>query len=403
MSYIHFKIGNRCFSIHQAWIEILVYGTSYYLVHTFLLRFLVNYSIDHDNNDQDNTAKDSKRKNITMNKIEIIRGGDDSITNELLAAILQECFKKDVSYKITHPDLIEKIRSFLKATAAQGIKIVPISVAVIAVIHKNRNLTMLEIGGGTLMVDNLPALKEDLLKTVLKGAGVALVFIGGSILITTPVGRMALWLIKRRTIMPVIKLVPALAKTPIVQQEVLKILIGSTLFIAPMNKQLIDAITSTNLAPLAPIQRALTCRSINCLDYVEELPADANQQNIKYVESYQKPDSRVIIKGSSDHIICIPEKQTITRTLTTIDTVGGKIIVGKKSRVDKRVKASEICEVDYKVHKDKIPEIRDFNDVINVETLNKAEKMLSNVNLLNEDDFNVSPTEPAIRIRNDEF
>ena len=393
MSYIHFKIGNRCFSIHQAWIEILVYGTSYYLMHSFLLKFLLNYSIDHDNN-KNNTAKDSKIKNNSKNKIEILRGGGDSITDELLAAIIKECFKKDVSYKITHPDLIEKIRSFLKATTAQGIKIVPISVAVIAVIHRNRNLTMLEIGGGTLMVDNLPALKKTLVNSALKGVTVALVFVGGSLLLTTPAGGMALW-ITRRTIMPVIKLVPALAKSPIIQQEFLKLLIGGTLILGPINKQINDAITS-----LPPIQRALTCLSINCSDYVEELSANDNQQNIKYVESYQKPDSRVIIKGSSDHIICIPEKQTIRRTVTTIDTVGGRVIVGEKSRIDKRLKASEICEVDYKVHKDKIPEIGDFNDVINVETLNKAEKMLSDANLLNEDDFNVSPKEPSIRSRN---
>lgn len=291
-----------------------------------------------------------------------------------------------------------KNSNLLKATATKGIKIVPISVAVIAVIHRNRNLTMLEIGGGTLMVDNLPALKKTLGKSAVKGGTVALVFVGGSLLLTTPAGGMALWLINiitRQTIMPVIKLVPALAKSPIVQQEFLNLLIGGTLILAPINKQINDAITS-----LPSIQRSLTCRSINCSDYVEELSADDNQQNIKYVESYQKPDSRVIIKGNSDHIICIPEQQTIKRTLTTINTVGGKVIVGEKSRIDKRLKASEICEVGYKVHKDKIPAIGDFNDVINVETLNKAEKMLSDANLLNEDDFNVSPKEPSIRIRN---
>ena len=114
MSYIHIKIGNRCFSIHQAWIEILVYGTSYYFIHSFLLKFLLDYSIDHDNNKK-NTAKDSKRKNNIKNKIEIIHGGEDSISNEFLAEILKQCCKKDVSYKIIHPDLIEKIRSFLKA------------------------------------------------------------------------------------------------------------------------------------------------------------------------------------------------------------------------------------------------------------------------------------------------
>ena len=83
MAYIHFKIGNRIFSIHQAWIGILVYGTSYYLIHLFLLKFLLNYSIEHDNNDQlnndqdnnkNNTDKDSKIKNNSKNKIEILRG-----------------------------------------------------------------------------------------------------------------------------------------------------------------------------------------------------------------------------------------------------------------------------------------------------------------------------------------
>jgi hypothetical protein len=289
-----------------------------------------------------------------------------------------------LSYKITYPDLIEKIRSFLKATAAQGIKIVPISLVVIALINQNRNLTILDIGGGTLIIDNLPALKKTLIKSAVKGGTVALVFIRGSGLITTPAGRMALSLINiitRRTIMPLIKLVPALAKNPIVRQELLNVLIGGT-------------------AVLAPIQRTLTCLSINCSDYVEELSANNNQQNIKYVECYQKSDSRVMLKGSSDHIICIPEKQTTRRTLTTINTVNGKVIVGEKSRIDKRLKASEICEVDYKVHKDKISEILDFNDVIHVETLNKVEKMLSDANLLNEYNFNVSSKKPSIRIRN---
>ena len=74
--------------------------------------------------------------------------------------------------------------------------------------------------------------------------------------------------------------------------------------------------------------------------------------------------------------------------------------MGEKSRIDNRLKTYETCEVNYKVHKDKIPEIKDFNDVINVETLNKAEKMLSDANLLNEGDFNVSPKKPSIPIRN---
>lgn len=399
MAYIHIKIGNRCFSIHQAWIELIVYGTSYYLIHTFLLKFLLNYSIDHSNNDQDNNpAKDSKRK--PTNKIEMIRGGDDSITNEFLAAILKECFKKDVSYKIIHPDLVEKIQSFLKATRTQGIKIVPISVAVIAVIHRNRNLTMLEIGSATLMVDNLSGFKQALFKSVVKGATVALVFVGGSVLITTPTGKIALSLINlitRRTVMPMIKVLPALAKSPIVQQEFVKLLIGGALLVGPINTQIRTAITSLNLPS---IERTLICLRINCSDYVEELAADANQPNLKYLDSYEKPHSQVIFKGSSDHIICIPEKRTIRRKLTTIDTVGGRVIVGEKSRVNKKLRAYEICEVDSKVHKDKVPELQDFNDVINVETLNKAEKMLSDANLLNEDDFNVSPKESSIKIRN---
>jgi hypothetical protein len=396
MNYIHIKIGNRCFSINQAWIEILVYGTSYYVINLFLLKFLLNYSIDHDNNDQDNsTSKDSKRKNNNKNKIEIIRGGDDSITNEFLAAILKECFKKDVSYKITHPDLVEKIRSFLKATGAHGIKIVPLSIAVIAVIHQNRNFSITEIGGATLMVDNLPALKKVLFKSAVKGATVALVFGCGVVVLTTPTGKIGLSLIHIITRRTILKVLPALAKSPILQKEFLKLLIGSTFFLAPIHKEIGSAITS-----LPSIQKTLTRLVINCSDYVEALPADANKQNLKYVESYQKPDNRVIIKGSSDHIICIPERQTIRRTLTTIDTVGGKVIIGKTSRLNKKIRTLEFCEVDYKVPNDKIPELRDFNDVINVETLNKAQKMLSDADLLNEDDFNVLPKEPSIKIRN---
>ena len=117
MSYIHLNIGNRCFSIHQAQIEIFVYGTSYCLINWFILKFLINYNTnDPDNNDQDNsknsTVQDSKHKN----KIEIIRDGDDSISNELLATIIEKCFQKDVSYQITHPELVDKIRSFLKVS-----------------------------------------------------------------------------------------------------------------------------------------------------------------------------------------------------------------------------------------------------------------------------------------------
>ena len=118
---------------------------------------------------------------------------------------------------------------------------------------------------------------------------------------------------------------------------------------------------------------------------------------------YQKPDNRVVIKGSSDHIICVPEKQTSIRTLvTTIDTLGNRVIVGPKYLIKNKLKTYDLCAVDYKVNKDKIPEIKDFNDKINVDTLNKAGKMLFDANLLNDDDFDVSPTlkEPSIPIRN---
>ena len=139
-------------------------------------------------------------------------------------------------------------------------------------------------------------------------------------------------------------------------------------------------------------------RFINCADYVEELPADKIHQNIKYVESYQKPYNRVIIKGSSDHIICIPEKQPIIirRSVEKIPTLGKTILVGESSSINNRLKASESYQVDYKIHKDKIPEIQDFNDVININMQTKAEKMLSDADLLNKDEFNKSPKKSRI-------
>ena len=57
-----------------------------YLIHSFLLRFLINYSFDPSNkNNSNNAAKDSKKK-----KLQIIGGVD-----EFLALILKEYFEKN--------------------------------------------------------------------------------------------------------------------------------------------------------------------------------------------------------------------------------------------------------------------------------------------------------------------
>lgn len=75
-------------------------------------------------------------------------------------------------------------------------------------------------------------------------------------------------------------------------------------------------------------------------------------------------------------------------------------MIGKNARVGDRLKAYEPCQVDYKVHKDKIPKLQDFKNVMNVDRLDKAEKMLSDANLLNEDDFNMALKKPPIKIKN---
>jgi hypothetical protein len=99
-------------------------------------------------------------------------------SNELLETLLKECFEKDVIYKITHPDLVEKIRTFLQAIGTQGIKIVPISVAVIAVLHRNRSFSMRQFAGSTIMIANLPAFFKALWKVGIKEVLVGVIEMG---------------------------------------------------------------------------------------------------------------------------------------------------------------------------------------------------------------------------------
>ena len=394
-SYIHINIGNRCFSIHQAWIELLVYGTSYYLIHSFIFKFLIKYSIDPDNsnkNNSNNTTKDFKKNNNAKNTkttLNIIRGGDESINNKILAEIIKRCFEKDVSYKITHPDLVEKIRKFIKAPN-QGIKIVPLSVAVIAIIHPNQSHQIVKFGIVKVILENRQEFKTALINSAVKAtimAGVSL----------SPAGRVILLLLDNRALKPIIGRLPTAIAGRILKQKILRLILEGLLIAAPVAPQIGTAIQS-----IPAVQTQIACLRINCSDFIEELSADDYQENIKYVDSYQKPDTRVIIKGSSDHIICIPEKSIIKRTMTTIPTLDGDIVVGEKCRVKKKIIAHESYEVPYKIYNDPIPETRDFNEIIHVSTQEKAKEILADANLLNEDDFEMSPKakEGPIKIKN---
>ncbi len=66
MSYVHVTIGKRHFSIYQGWIKLLVYGSTYYFVHCFILKFLTHYSF---NSFSANNSNDSTKNYQNQRKI----------------------------------------------------------------------------------------------------------------------------------------------------------------------------------------------------------------------------------------------------------------------------------------------------------------------------------------------
>ncbi len=58
------------------------------------------------------------------NKLQIICDGDDkSISDKLLASIIEECFRQDKNYKVKYPDLKVKILEFIFTIRSSGIKV----------------------------------------------------------------------------------------------------------------------------------------------------------------------------------------------------------------------------------------------------------------------------------------
>ena len=99
-------------------------------------------------------------------------------------------------------------------------------------------------------------MQKTLVKTILKGATVALVVVEGKVLIATTAERAAL---------AIIKLVPGLAKYPMVQKKIFQLVLGATVVLTPIHEPIRQVISHT----VPPIQRTLTCLPINYSDYVE--------------------------------------------------------------------------------------------------------------------------------------
>lgn len=124
--------------------------------------------------------------------------------------------------------------------------------------------------------------------------------------------------------------------------------------------------------------------TLDCSDYVEELQADHLQPKVQYVESYEKPDCRVIIKTDFEHITSLPEKSRIKTHVTTILMLGKKVIVGEQSRIAKIT----ACKSYYSPYQGKIPKVQDFTDKVTFNKLDEAKKLVENCGLLNKEDFN---------------
>lgn len=89
--------------------------------------------------------------------------------------------------------------------------------------------------------------------------------------------------------------------------------------------------------------------------WIKNVSITSKEQNIKDVQFYENPDTLVIIKGSPDHIICIPKKPIIHQTLFEILPLGEKVLVRAKTRVKNRVIAHKNYAFFTKLTKKKYP------------------------------------------------
>lgn len=372
MSYLCISLGNRTFLINQVWIEILVYGTSYYLMHWFLLKFLVNDSSDSwsDNKSRKNhNNKKFSKKNLkhnTRGNINIIRGGDgqDSIDKDFLELILKKCFKTGRNYKVTSLDLETKIRKFIEVAENSGIKVVLTSVAILSILHETSNFVVFMRNYGLAIIRGV-VMATDVVTVI------------------SPIGRKVIQSIATKALQPILNQLP----TSLLKKIGELILVRHIAFAAG---------TGTLLLPIVPqiaeeivegvkiISHTKRLYTLDCSDYVKELQADYLQPKVQYVESYEKPDRRVIIKTDSEHIICLPEKSRIRTHVITIPMLDTKVIVGKRSRIE----TIGAYKSYYSPYQDKIPKVQDFRDKVTFDKVDEAKKLAEKYGLLNEEDFN---------------
>ena len=168
----------------------------------------------------------------------------------------------------------------------------------------------------------------------------------------------------------------------------MRLLLEGGCVLLPITPTVSEAITSIPTT-VANFHRLL---DLNCADYIQELPSHSVNPEIKYVQSYEKPDRRVIIKDDPDHVICIPSKPFIKSTLTTIPTCGVDLVVVDKYRIRNKIIGLEEHKVSYNVYKEKIPEARNFNTKTSYNIRTRARDLAIEADLRrNEEEFNMEP------------
>lgn len=72
------------------------------------------------------------------------------------------------------------------------------------------------------------------------------------------------------------------------------------------------------------------------------------QENIRYIENYQSPDSRVILKGNLEQIIFIPITSINSKRIVEITTIGVSIRFRLKNKIQNRIVKLKARE-DYRI------------------------------------------------------
>ena len=72
------------------------------------------------------------------------------------------------------------------------------------------------------------------------------------------------------------------------------------------------------------------------------------QENIRYIENYQSPDSRVILKGNLEQIIFIPITSINSKRIVEITRIGVSIRFRLKNKIQNRIVKLKARE-DYRI------------------------------------------------------